>query len=628
MAALVHVAMPGAFGVALGDGRNEVLAPAVDVSVEGGGSVSIELRALFTERPGLLGGGAGREVDFVLMGQPRFGEIAELRQLPFAGDRDMATAVYRHMAEAGGLIDEARFEVRDARDGAALASLPVTIRILRAILKVEPKGRLWLGDCVVGDSVEGIVTLENAGGAPLSFQVAAWRPFYVEDAGRQIYLAPGARAPIRYQFHPEVPGFFETPLILKPDLVRDYTIEAKAVEALILSTNRLDFGSAVVGATVRLPLHAQNRARSSRQVEVKVSGAFGTEAGSIRVPAQGEAEIGVVFRPTAAGAASGWVVVRDGANVERCQLAGTARVGPDLSISPGPFLQMGAMTGLVSGLACRLVLSNRGDVAWEGAAIGDGNFKPVESPVRVEPGDMRSLEVRYRPSVFGAHTGVIMLVGPTTAGVTLAALSVIPSAAQPGETPSSLAAAPGTGSDSKPAPMPGSAVAGGAVPAVPPTDRELERTALAASPTFDLDKLPVFEPPNFRASPLGDVGALVEWDPSHELPPEHLDIWERRFRPLAGGGAGMVWSRRSELPRLSPDGKTVSIALGGLQGGGRFEFALAESDSNGKPLRRTPIVEVETAGPRAGRQVPWGWIAVAACALFVALHFVSAIFRR
>ena len=59
-----------------------------------------------------------------------------------------------------------------ARYDELLAGLPVTIRILRGILKVEPGGRLWLGDCVVGDSVEGVVTLENTGGAPLSLQVA------------------------------------------------------------------------------------------------------------------------------------------------------------------------------------------------------------------------------------------------------------------------------------------------------------------------------------------------------------------------------------------------------------------------------------------------------------------------
>lgn len=627
--ALLAVVVAGVFGNAWGEERGGVLAPPVEVSVEAGGRAGIEMRAFFTERPGLLKGAVGRETDFVLVGQPRFGAIEEVRQLPRIGDRDTATAVYRHKAEAGGLLDDARFEVRDARDGAVLATLPVTIRILRGILKVEPGGRLWLGDCVVGDSVEGVVTLENTGGAPLSLQVAAWRPFYVESSGRQIYLAPGARVPIRYQFHPETPGFFETPLILKPDLIQDYTIEAKAVEAVTLSTNRLDFGGARVGASVRLPLLVRNRARTMRQVEVQLSGAFGTELPSVRIPAQGEAEIGVIFRPTATGEASGWAVVRDGEHVVRCQLAGDARVGPDLAIAPGPFIQMGAVTGLSSGLDCRLVLTNRGDMAWEGMIVGGGHFKPDETEARIAPGEMGSLNVRYRPSIFGAHTGAVMFVGPTTAGVTLAALSVVPSAARLDETSPVAPLAPPTGSGvAAPAAESGGAVAGGGMPAIASGDPGPLETDSVALPTFDLDTLPVFEPPNFRASALGDGGVIVEWDPSPELPLERLDFWERRFRPLAGGGSGIVWSRRVELPQLSPDRRVCSITLRGLPGGWTFEFALAESDPAGKPLRRTPIIEIETAAPGAGRRVPWNWIAAAACAALVVLHFVGARFRR
>ena len=79
---------------------------------------------------------------------------------------------------------------------------------------------------------------------------------------------------------------------------------------------------------------------------------------------------------------------------------------------------------------------------------------------------------------------------------------------------------------------------------------------------------------------------------------------------------------------MSADGKTVSIEVGSLPGGWRYEFALAETDPNGKPLRRTPIIEVETAVAEEARRVPWGWIAVGACALFVALHFVGSRFRR
>lgn len=618
--------LPVAVGPVMGAGPAEVLAPAVEASVESGATVSVELRALFTERPGLLGGATARETDFVLVGQPRYGVIVEVRQLPRTGDRDGAAVVYRHLAEAGGLIDEARFEVRDARDGRSMAQLRLTIRILRGILKVEPPGRLWLGDCTVGDTAEGVVTIENAGGAAVSFQVAAWRPFYVEDAGRQIYLAPGARVPVRYQFHPDVPGFYETPLILKPDLVRDYTIEAKAVEALAPSTNRVDFGRVRVGETVRRALRVQNRGRSARQAEVQVSGAFATDAPSVRIPPQGEAEVHIGFRPTAPGEASGWVVLREGANVMRCQLVGSAEIGPDLWIVPGPSVDMGTVTGMVAGFGTRLTVSNRGDVVWEGEVIGSGEFRPELASLRVTPRGMVSMEVRYRPGAFGAHTGEVVFAGPTTAGVMFAAHNVMPSAARPAGV--TQVVAEGIAPSPEGRPMAGPAAGAESPPGVAAAPGE-GRRAEAASPACDLDPLPVFEPPNFRAGLTGDGTVLVEWDASAELPVEHLYLWERRFRPLAGGGAGIVWTRRPELPQPTPDGRGAFVVLKGLEGGWRLEFALAESGADGEePKRRTPIIEVATGARREEWRVPWGWIAVAACAIFAALHFFSARSRR
>lgn len=607
--------------------RGEVLAPAVEASVEAGGTVGLDLRAMFAERPGLLGVGGKGEAEFVLVSKPRFGSVEELRQLPRTGDRDGASAVYRHAGGADGLVDGARFEVRDAADGTVLASVPVTIRVLRAILRVEPKGRLWLGDCAAGDSAEGVLTIENAGGAPVSFQVAAWRPFYVEDAGRQIFLAPGARAPIRYRFRPEAPGFFETPLILKPDLIRDYAIEGKAVEAIAIETNRMEFGSARVGGSASLPLVVRNRARAARDVEVQVSGPFVAEPERVRIPAGGEAEIAAIFRPVAAGQAAGWLVLREGAGVVRCQLSGEGHLGADLVISPGPFIDMGTVTGLASVSAARLLLTNRGDRAWEGAAFGDGRFTAEEETLVLAPGAMRSLEIGYRASAFGSYTGRVTLAGPTTASVMLAASSVIPTAAGSAPPPPPPVVPREGAPPGKTPPAKG----GGAV--APIGAGEMGRTGSAGAtvergPIFDLEPLPVFEPPNFRATVLGDGAVMVEWDPSADLPPERFDLYERQFRPVPGGRSGFVWFRRPEVPRLTPDGKTVSLALGSLAGGWRFEFALAETDRDGKPIRRTPIIEVETAVVEGARKVPWFWIAAGACALFVVLHFVGARFRK
>ncbi|HPA19897.1 MAG TPA: hypothetical protein PLU30_19260 [Verrucomicrobiae bacterium] len=617
--ALVRVALAiglasGASLAATGRERDDVLAPPVEVSVEAGGGVQIELRVLFTGRPGLFGGNVGRDVVFVPVVPPQFGVIEEVRQLPLMGDRDMATAVYRHKPEAGGLIDAVRFEVRDAKDGTVLKNVPVTIRILRPVLNVEPRGRLWLGNCVTGDRVEGVVTIENIGGAPLSFQVAAWRPFYVQEAGRQIYLAPGARIPLRFQFQPEAPGFFETPLILKPDLVRGYSIEAKAIEAVTLSTNHLDFGTVRIGSDLRLPLRIQNSARTARDVEVRLSGPFAAEPASVRIPALAETEIGVVFRPAVPGEAAGWLVVRNGNLVGRCQLAGSARIGPDVSVTSDRFPDLGTVTGLVSRVDCRVLLTNRGDMAWEGKVTGDPSFNTDLLSVRVEPGRTQAVAVHYRPAAFGVHTGAIVFAGPTTASVTVVARSVVPSAAgpvtQPVAAPPATPLAPQSVTSTRESAL---AVSGSAPAADRPRFREAAK--------FDLDPLPVFEPANFRASVFGEGSVAVEWDPSVDLSLEHLDLYERRFQPLPGGGSGSVWSRRPEVPRLSADGKTASVILKELKEGRRFEFALADVADDDKPLRRTPIVEVEIAAPRRGWRVPWKWIMAAACVLFAVLHF-------
>lgn len=616
----------GAFALALipwlvsaADDRNGVLSPPIELTVQTGGEVQFELRALFTARPGLFGGGVARETDFRLLVPPRFGSIQDLRQLPLAGDRDAAMAVYRHNGESGGLVDGAQFEVRDARDGSVLSKIVVTINILRAVLSVEPHGRLWLGECVVGDRSDGVIAFENKGGAALSFRVAAWRPFYVEGGPRDLYVGPGARVPVTFSFQPEEAGIFETPLILKPELVADYKIEAKAIEAVVLSTNYLDFGMVQMGSEGPSGLRLQNRSRSARDVEIQVSGPFLMGAARMRVPELGEMEVPVTYRPTTTGPAIGWLVMREGRSVQRCQLSGHARLGPILAIEGERMRDLGVVTGLDGTVSHQVLLTNRGDVSWDGLARGTPFFMPGLTSLHVEPSQSRAVGILYKPMAFGAHTGVVAFVGQTTVQVTLAASSVMPSAASPPPSPTRYSAPPipdrGATNDR---PID--------IPAAPSFSKAPESSLLSVS-EFDLDKLPVFEPPNFRAAISGERRVIIEWDPLPDLPLERLDLYERRFLGSHAAGAGIVWSRRPEIPTMSGDGKTASVALHNLPLGGVFEFAIAEVDAGDKPVRRTPIVEVETPDPRQWRP-PWKAIIIAACIVLIALHFFGASLKR
>jgi len=595
------------------DGNGAVLAPGVEVSVEAGGTANVELRALFTARPGIFGGGGARESEFRLVVPPRFGTIEELRQLPLSGDRDSATARYRHNAEAGGFFDEAQFDVRDLGDGTVFSRVAVKINILRAVLSVEPAGRLWLGECVVGDDVEGVVTFENKGGAPLSFRVAAWRPFYVEDGGRDLFLSPGARVPVRFRFRPEEAGLFETPLILRPEHIRGYTIEAKAVEALVPATNHLDFGTLYVGAEGRSQLRLKNRAREARDIEAQLSGPFSAQPPRARIPALGDIEISVVCRPSATGQALGWLVIQEGRSVIRCQLTANALLGPRLFVESGQSANMGVVSGLAAVASHRILVTNRGDVAWQGSVQGHAFFKPDLQSLRLEPSQSAAVSVRYTPTAFGAHTGSVAFLGQTTASVTLAAASVAPSAAEPKQSPDRYAMLPlpepVLETNKEPTPS------AGRVPVVEPI--------LATLPGEDLDALPVFEPPNLRASVIGDRSIAVEWDPSADLPLERLDLFERRFVPRRGQRAVVTWLRRPEVPRLSADGRTASVVVEKLQAGGQFEFAIAQTDEKSRPLKRTPVIEVETAMKRE-RRIPWKTIIIAACGTLILLHFFGA----
>ena len=85
----------------------------------------------------------------------------------------------------------------------------------------------------------------------------------------------------------------------------------------------------------------------------------------------------------------------------------------------------------------------------------------------------------------------------------------------------------------------------------------------------------------------------------------------------------VTWLRRPEVPRLSADGRTASVVVEKLQAGGQFEFAIAQTDEKSRPLKRTPVIEVETAMKRE-RRIPWKTIIIAACGTLILLHFFGA----
>ena len=308
-------------------------------------------------------------------------------------------------------------------------------------LQVSP-GNLDFGDVTVGQSTVKIVTLQNAGSAPITISQLSFSSTAFSIASGEnfpISLPAGGAHSISVGFTPVSAADYSAQLIFVDSTSKPMTqlpVHGRGQSSpqlnpqLSVSTDRLDFGSVTIGSSAMRTLTLTSAGTSPVTISSEtISGAgFSLVGGNLPAtmnPNQ-SVTLQIWFSPTAAGAASGQLTINSdsitaGTATVALSATSVAAPNPQLTVSAGS-LNFGSVTANTWTLqALTLTSTGTAPVTVSAATVTGARFSLVGGslPATLNPSQSLTLQVQFSPMDTGTASGQLTINSNSAAGSTM-----------------------------------------------------------------------------------------------------------------------------------------------------------------------------------------------------------------
>jgi hypothetical protein len=297
---------------------------------------------------------------------------------------------------------------------AELAS--TALKATTAAATIAPATLVFAAQAVATTSGAESLTIENTGGVTLTLGAPTVSSSdFVVTGQCPASLAPGASCAISIVFAPTATGQRSGTVTLTAN-VQGGTLTANVqgtgtqASTMVLTPLRMNFGEIRIGQTssVQYLTVANTGAAVAGLRPLNISGPFSITANTCgsTLPVNTSCTVGVVFSPTASGAASGSLVATDDAGTQTALLSGNGQTGPTDGLSASS-LTFAAQTIGTTSAAQQVTVTNVGDSALTNIKVQvTGDFPATNLCGISLPGHSTcAVQVVYSPKAVGAERG-------------------------------------------------------------------------------------------------------------------------------------------------------------------------------------------------------------------------------
>lgn len=261
------------------------------------------------------------------------------------------------------------------------------------------------------------LTVRNTGsiGLTLGMPAVTGSDFVVRSTTCTASLPVGGSCAILLAFAPTVTGQRSATVAVAANVdggVLTASLDGTGTQAgsIVLTPLRVDFGSVRIGqkSAVQYVTVANTGSVAAGLHPLSISGPFNISANTCgsALATNTSCTVGVVFVPTASGAASGSLVATDDAGTQTALLSGNGQTGPTDDLSSTSLVFASQAIGTTS-VAQQVTVTNTGDSALTNIKVQvTGDFSANNLCGASLPGHSTcALEVVYAPKAIGAERG-------------------------------------------------------------------------------------------------------------------------------------------------------------------------------------------------------------------------------
>ncbi len=281
---------------------------------------------------------------------------------------------------------------------------------------IAPATLIFASQAVGTTSGAESLTVQNTGGLALTLGAAtASSSDFVLDDQCPASLATGASCAISIVFAPTATGPRSATVTVAANVqggVLNANLQGDGTQGstVVLTPLRLDFGSVRIGQTspVQYVTVANTGNAAVGLKPLSISGPFSMSANTCgsTLAVNTSCTVGVVFSPTASGAASGSLVATDDAGTQTALLSGNGQTGPTDNLS-ATTLTFAAQTIGTTSAPQQVTVTNSGDSALTNIKVAiTGDFSVNNLCGTSLPGHSTcALQVVYSPKAVGSERG-------------------------------------------------------------------------------------------------------------------------------------------------------------------------------------------------------------------------------
>ena len=301
---------------------------------------------------------------------------------------------------------------------AELAS--TALKATTATATIAPSPLVFASQAVATTSAAESLTIRNTGGTTLTLSAPTVDSSdFVLSNQCPASLAPGALCAISIVFAPTATGQRSGTVTVTANveggvLSADVQGTGTQESTVVLTPLRVDFGALRIGQTsaVQYVTVANTGKIVAGLKPLSISGPFSITANTCgsTLEVNTSCTVGVVFLPTASGAASGSLVATDDAGTQTALLSGDGQTGPTDGLSASS-LTFTAQTIGTTSAAQQVTVTNSGDSALTSIAVQvTGDFAVTNLCGIALPGHSTcAIQVVYSPKAVGAERGQITI---------------------------------------------------------------------------------------------------------------------------------------------------------------------------------------------------------------------------
>jgi hypothetical protein len=301
---------------------------------------------------------------------------------------------------------------------AELASTALKTQVATAT--IAPATLTFASQAVGTTSGAESLTVQNTGGVALTLDAPTVNSSdFVLNSQCPASLGAGNSCAVSIVFAPTMTGQRDAMVTIAANVqggVLTANVQGTGTQesTVVLTPLRMDFGSVRIGQTspVEYLTVANTGTTPAGLKPLSISGPFRISANTCgsSLPVNTSCTVGVVFTPTASGAASGTLVATDDAGVQTALLSGNGQSGPTDTLS-STALTFAAQTIGTTSAPQQVTVTNSGDSALTNINVQvTGDFAVTNLCGTSVPGDSTcALQVVYSPKAVGAQRGQLTI---------------------------------------------------------------------------------------------------------------------------------------------------------------------------------------------------------------------------